>query len=457
MNQDRILVVDDERSMREFLAILLKKEGFAVDTVGTVARAREAVEQAAYDLVITDLKLPDGTGIEVLAAVRDCDPDTEVLVITAFGTAESAVEAMKLGAYDYLSKPFKVGEIKLTVRKALEKSGLARENRELRRQLDAARPDDAILGRSPPLQEVFRVLERVAPTRVTVLVCGESGTGKELVARRLHALSGRPGPFVAVNCSAIPEGLIESELFGHVKGSFTGAVSDKAGLFEEAAGGTLFLDEVGELPLHLQPKLLRALQEGRIKRVGDARERAVDVRIVSATNRNLKKAVAQGTFREDLYYRLNVVAIEIPSLARRREDIPLLAQHFLLKYARAFDRPVRGFDRAAMEALERYDYPGNVRELENIVERAVALETGELLGCASLPEAVVAGPEADPPVLEPLPPEGIDLERVLEDVERRYVTEALERTGGNRTEAARLLGISFRSIRYRLDKLGRSP
>ncbi|NOY44912.1 MAG: sigma-54-dependent Fis family transcriptional regulator [Deltaproteobacteria bacterium] len=450
----RILVVDDEQSMREFLAILLGREGYAVDTAADRAEAERTLTSTSYDLVITDLKLPDGTGLDVLGAARRQDPDAQVVVITAFGTAESAVEAMKAGAYDYLTKPFKADEIRLTVAKALERTALVRENRELRRRLEAVEAGGEILGRSPRMQEVFRLMERVAPTGVTVLVQGESGTGKELVARRLHALSGRTGPFVAVNCAAIPEGLIESELFGHVKGAFTGAVADKPGLFEEATGGTLFLDEVGELPLHLQPKLLRALQEGRIKRVGGNREIPVDVRIVSATNRDLAEAVRQGQFREDLYYRLNVVALEIPPLRDRRADIPLLALHFLQKYAKAFGRPLKGFTREALDRLEAYSFPGNVRELENLVERAAALETGEFVTCDSLPPAVCTQPSGGADTLPPIPPEGLDLEGLLAEVERRYLEQALDRTGGNKTEAAKLLGVSFRSFRYRLERLG---
>ncbi len=454
MEPTRILVVDDEQSMREFLAILLRKEGYAVDTRVDVGSALAAVGSCAYDLVITDLKLPDGSGMELLSEARDRDPDAQVIVITAFGTAESAVEAMKRGACDYLTKPFKVEEIKVTVQKALERAALARENRELRRRLEAVEAGGEILGRSPRMQEVFRLLDRVAPTGVTVLIHGESGTGKELVARRLHALSGRAGPFVAVNCSAIPEGLMESELFGHVRGSFTGAVAEKPGLFEEAQGGTLFLDEVGELPLHLQPKLLRALQEGRVKRVGGNREIPVDVRIVSATNRDLAAEVRGGRFREDLYYRLNVVALEIPPLRDRRDDIPLLAHHFLKKYSEAFGRPVKGFARDALERLETYGFPGNVRELENIVERAVALETAEYVSCASLPAHLCARRAGAPPGLPDIPEQGLALEDLLADIERRYLDEALRRTGGNKTEAARLLGISFRSLRYRLERLG---
>ncbi len=450
---DQILVVDDEQSMRDFLSILLRKEGYGVDACGDVSSARRSLRKAEYDLVVTDLKMPGGDGLDILRAAKESSSDTEVVVITAFATAETAVEAMKRGAYDYLTKPFKVDEIKLTVQKALEKAALARENRELRKRLEASGPGSEILGRSPKMGEVFRILERVAPTGVTVLIWGESGTGKELVARRLHELSGCPGPFVAVNCSAIPEGLMESELFGHVKGSFTGAVADKPGLFEEAQGGTLFLDEVGELPLTLQPKLLRVLQEGRVKRVGGNREIPVEVRIVSATNKDLAKAVETGQFREDLFYRLNVVALEIPPLRARREDIPILCHHFLTKYASAFGRRVKGFTREALEALERYDFPGNVRELENHIERAVALEAEELLGMKSLPAQLHRATARLPGSFVHVPKEGIELEAVLNAVEHQYLQEALALTEGNKTEAARLLGLTFRSFRYRLARL----
>ena len=451
--KERVLVVDDEQSMREFLSILQQKEGFEVESCADAQAARHAVAGSDFDLVITDLKIPGGSGLDVLRGAKEAHAETEVVVITAFGTAETAVEAMKQGAYDYLTKPFKVDEIKITVRKALEKASLARENRELRRRLEEAAGGGEILGRSPKMQEVLRLLERVAPTGVTVLIWGESGTGKELVARRLHTLSGRKGPFVAVNCSAIPEGLMESELFGHVKGSFTGAVSDKPGLFEEAQKGTLFLDEVGELPLPLQPKLLRALQEGKEKRVGGNREIAVDVRIVSATNKELQTEVRESRFREDLYYRLNVVALEIPPLRERREDIPFLAYHFLRKYSQSFGRAFQGFDREALAALEGYDYPGNVRELENLVERAVALEPGDLLTPASLPDHLRKD-QAPAAGLQAFPPEGLDIQGHLDSLERHYLEEALRRTEGNKTEASRLLGLTFRSLRYRLDKFG---
>lgn len=450
----KILIVDDEQSMREFLAILLRKDGFAVTACADVAAAHEALEHEAFDLVVTDLKMPKGSGLDVLKRAKEQPVSPEVIVVTAFGTPETAVEAMKQGAYDYLTKPFKVEAIKLTIRKALEKIALSRENRELKRRLEEVESGGEILGRSPPMQEMLRLVDRVASTLVTVLVYGESGTGKELVARRLHNLSERPGPFIAVNCSAIPEGLMESELFGHVKGSFTGAASDKRGLFEEARGGTLFLDEVGELPLHLQPKLLRALQEGKIKQVGGNRELPVDVRIVSATNKELQNEVREGRFREDLYYRLNVVVLEIPPLRARREDIPLLAHHFLQKYARLFGRSIQGVDRETLERLETYSFPGNVRELENIVERAVALETGESLTCQSLPPQLTGGRDPGASRLPELGDGTVDLEEILVRIEREYVQEALRRTGGNRTEAAKRLGLSFRSLRYRLEKLG---
>ncbi len=450
----RVLVVDDEQSMREFLSILLRRMGFEVEARLDLPGARAALGEGEFDMVITDLQMPGGSGLDVLRAVKEVAPDTEVIVITAFATPETAVEAMKQGAYDYITKPFKADHIKLTLRKALEKSALSRENRELRRRLEAVEQGGEILGRSPKMEVMYQVLDRVAPTGVTVLVLGESGTGKELVARRLHALSGRTGPFVPVNCSAIPEGLVESELFGHVRGSFTGAIADKPGLFEQAQKGTLFLDEVGELPLHLQPKLLRAVQEGRIKPVGGSRELEADVRIVSATNRDLKGEVDAGRFREDLYYRLNVVGLEIPPLRDRREDIPLLAHHFLEKYANAFGRPLLGFTRETLELLEQYAYPGNVRELENVVERAVALETGEYVTPGNLPQPLTHSQPAHSGNLPELPSEGLDLDKLLESVEQRYLDEALRSVAGNKTEAAKLLGITFRSIRYRLQKLG---
>lgn len=452
---ERILIVDDERSMREFLTLLLKKEGYGTRSASNLEEAVKALGEGGIDLVITDLKLPDGTGLSVLKKAKEIDPDTQVVVITAFGTADTAVEAMKNGAYDYIGKPFKVDRAQVTVRKALEKCSLARENRELKRKIaEAGAGGGEVFGASPRIKELFNLVERVANTDASVLVLGESGTGKELVARRIHRLSGRKGSFVPVNCSAIPEGLIESELFGHAKGSFTGATSDKTGLFVEAAGGTLFLDEVGELPLSLQPKLLRALQEGRIRPVGTNREVATEVRIISATNKDLLAEVREGRFREDLYYRLNVLTVELPPLRDRPEEIPLLAEHFLYKYCARFNRAIKSISPDVIECLMGYSFPGNVRELENIIERAVALETGDILSVSGLPPGISASGRETRPSMEELTIEGLDLDRLMDGIELSYINKALALTGGNRTRAAELLSMTFRSFRYRLKKHG---
>jgi two-component system response regulator PilR (NtrC family) len=450
---EKILIIDDERSMREFLELLLKQEGYKTVCCANVTEAKKLISTEHFDLLVTDLKLPDGNGLELLTEAKEHDPDTEVVVITAFGTTQTAVEAMKLGAYDYIVKPFKIDHIQLIVRKALEKGALARENRELKRTIEATTSSGGILSQSPRMHEMIKLIERVAPTGVTVLIQGDSGTGKELVAQRLHKMSGRKGRFVPVNCSAIPEGLVESELFGHVKGSFTGASVDKAGLFEEAQGGSIFLDEVTELPLLLQPKLLRALQQLKIKRVGGVREIDLDVLIISATNKDIAKEVRENRFREDLYYRLNVVVVQLPPLKERREDIALLATHFLEKYRRSFGRDIKGFSPQVLKCLEAHDYPGNVRELENIIERAVALETSEELTIQSLPEHVRRNTSSPTSRSEDLTAQGIDLDEVLKNTELGYINRAMELCDGNKTRAAKLLGMSFRSFRYRLDKL----
>jgi two-component system response regulator PilR (NtrC family) len=375
-------------------------------------------------------------------------------MITAFATTDTAIQAMKLGAHDYLLKPFKVDELQLVVEKALERRALVAENRALRHRVGGPGADE-LIGRSPAVEEVRHLVERVAPARTTVLVTGESGSGKEVVARAIHARSGRrDAPFVAINCGAIPEGLIESELFGHEKGSFTGAAAQKAGLFEVAGTGTLFLDEVGDLPPPVQVKLLRALQERRIRRVGGSRDLAVGARIVAATNRDLAAEVAAGRFREDLYYRLNVIQLRLPPLRERREDLPLFLAHFLARFAAELGRPAPRLSAEAERALLTWDWPGNVRELSNVVERAVTLSDGPVIELAALPPAM-RGP------LEPLagaeraelPEAGIDLEGHLERIERDLLAQALARTDGNKTEAARLLSLSFRQFRYRLAKL----
>jgi two-component system, NtrC family, response regulator PilR len=452
-----ILIVDDERSMREFLGIYLRREGYRIETAQGATEARAALKARVFDVVITDLRMPDGDGLQILAESKRLHPDTEVVVVTAFSTTETAIAAMKAGAHDYLTKPFKIDEVSLVVERAMEKRRLARDNLTLRDEIKGRYKLDRLLGKSPPMQRVFDVLRKVASTRTSVLLIGESGTGKELAARALHELSPRTDrPFVAVNCAAIPETLLESELFGHVKGSFTGASSDKQGLFEAANTGTLLLDEVADLPIAMQVKLLRVLQERKVKPVGGITEREVDVRIVAATNRDLEAEVDKAAFRQDLYYRLNVIQIRLPPLRERREDLPLLVDHFVRKFSAEHGRPVTGTTPEVMSALMTYHFPGNVRELENMIERAVTLATTDQLPLDAFPNlaglhgVAVPGPHA----IDRLPADGLDLERHLEDYERTILIKALEQTGGNRTEAARLLQVSFRSMRYRLSKLG---
>ncbi len=449
-----ILVVDDERSMREFLRIALTRSGHAVTVVESPAAAAVEYKAREFDVVITDLKMSGGTGLDVLDGVKAAHPDTQVIVVTAFATTETAIAAMKRGAYDYLTKPFKVDEIGVVVERALEKRALLRDNLELRAELSGRFRLDRLVGKSPPVQRLFELLKRVAPARTSVLITGESGTGKELVARALHHLSPRADrPFVAVNCGAIPDALLESELFGHVKGAFTGAHADKPGLFASADGGTLLLDEIGELSPQMQVKLLRVLQERRVKRVGDVSEEEIDVRVVAATNRDLEAEVERGAFRRDLFYRLNVIQLVLPPLRARREDVPLLVEHFVKKHAVALGRTITGVEPDALAALVDYDFPGNVRELENIIERAVTLEPGERITRASLPELTK---KARPTAVsgDGFPDDGVDLERMVADYERELIAQALERAHGVRKSAAKLLGISFRSLRYRLAKLG---
>jgi two-component system response regulator PilR (NtrC family) len=449
----RILVVDDERSMREFLDILLRKEGYEVATAGDVDGALVALESDDYDLVISDIQMPGKSGLDLLKAIRAANGDALVVMITAFATTETAISAMKEGAYDYVTKPFKVDEIKLVVHKALEKKLLTSENARLRSELRSERRERQLVGTSPRMQQVYELIGRIAATKTNVLIVGESGTGKELVARAIHKESDRAeAPFVALNCGAIPENLLESELFGHVKGAFTGAVGNKPGLFESADGGTLFLDEVGELSLPLQVKILRAIQEKTIRRVGGNSDRRVDARILAATNRRLEDEVAAGRFREDLYYRLNVIQLQLPPLRERMEDLPLLVHHFVEKYARELGKPVRGVVDEAMALLRAHAWPGNVRELENGIERAVALSRGEWIEAEALPPLLGRVPERPAAALPAA--SGVDLDNLVADYERGLMLDALRRAKGVKKRAAALLGISFRSFRYRLEKLG---
>ncbi len=452
MPDARILVADDERSMRELLAITLQEAGYEVSLAESGQAAIDALTREDFDLVITDLRMHKVDGMAVLRAAREHSPHTVVLVITAFASTETAVEAMKLGAYDYITKPFKLDEIRLTIAKALERKRLQDENQALRRQLRQDRGFENFVGRSRAMLAVFEMIRKTADSASTVMITGESGTGKELVARAIHAESGRHGgPFISVNCGAVPEGLMESELFGHVKGAFTGAVTSTAGLFAAASGGTLFLDEITEIPQSVQVKLLRAIQEREVRRVGDTRDVRVDVRLIAASNLNLGKAVADGALRGDLFYRLNVIPIHLPPLRERREDIPLLVAHFMQTVGKQVGRTVRGVSPDALAALERYHWPGNIRELENVIERALVLGNSDVLEMDALP-AVVLNPAPRPaPSLE-TPTPGFDLEATLDDLEYRYIQLALARTGGVQTAAAELLGISFRQFRYKLQK-----
>jgi len=450
-----ILVVDDERSMREFLGILLAKLGHQVVAEADLPGALRRVAEAEWDLVITDLRLGKDSGLRVLQAAKAAWPATEVVMITAFATTENAVQAMKAGAHDYVLKPFKVDELTLVVEKALEHRALVAENRVLRHRVGAGPGGEALIGRSPAIEEVRQLVAKVAPARSTVLIAGESGTGKELVARSIHEQGGhREQPFVAINCGAIPEGLIESELFGHEKGSFTGAVESKPGLFEVAGAGTIFLDEVGDLPPPVQVKLLRALQERKIRRVGGSADIPVNARIVAATNRDLGEEVRAGRFREDLYYRLNVIQVRMPPLRERREDVPLFLEHYLKRFAAELGRPTARLSPEAERLLAAWAYPGNVRELANVVERAATLCEGDLVRATDLPPALRSAGGAPAEPVASVPEAGLDLQAHLDGIERRFLEQALERTGGVKTEAARLLSLTFRSLRYRLAKYG---
>ena len=455
MPDTRVLVVDDERSMRELLAIMLRQAGHDVTVADGGAAAIEALNSDAFDLVITDLRMREIDGLAVLRAAKEHSPQTVVLVITAFASTETAVEAMKLGAYDYLTKPFKLDEIKLTIANALERKRLQDENQALKRQLRRERGFGNFIGKSRQMLDIFDTIRKAADGVSNVLVTGESGTGKELVARAIHDESPRRnGPFVSVNCGAIPETLMESELFGHVKGAFTGAVASTVGLFSAAAGGTLFLDEVTEVPSSVQVKLLRAIQEREIRRVGDTRDIKVDVRLIAASNRDVAKAVADGALREDLFYRLNVIPIHLPPLRERRDDVPPLVAHFITHLAAELGRPVRGATPEALAILENYRWPGNVRELENVIERALVLGSGDMLDARALPPDLQRPPDVQDISVE-IPEEGLDLEATLSQVEQRYIQMALARTGGVQTRAAELLRVSFRQFRYKLQKYAR--
>jgi len=456
MLKEKILVADDEPSMREFLDIMLKKEGYQVLLASNGEEVMKLIEKDIFDLVLMDIRMPRLDGIASLKKIKVSSPETIVIMITAFASADTAIRAMKEGAYDYITKPFKVEEIKLIIKNALEKKNLRKENTLLKQVVRDRYHFENIIGQSPKMLALYDLLEKVAPTKTNVLITGESGTGKELVARAIHYNSPRKEkPFVTLNCGAIPESLIESELFGHVKGAFTDAIATKKGLFEVADEGTLLLDEISELPLLMQVKLLRVLQDREFKRVGGTEDIRVDVRIISATNKDLEEAVREKRFREDLFYRLNVIQIKLPSLRERKEDIPPLAMHFLKKYSEELNKKISVISPDALRILLNYDFPGNVRELQNVIERAVALEGDQELTAQNLGSYLEEQTSSKNfPVGLDIPSEGIDLEKIVEEIERTLLLKALDRTKGIKKKAAELLHINFRSMRYRLEKYG---
>lgn len=465
----KVLVVDDEISIREFLEIMLKREGYESHCVSSGPEALEYLKSKTADVILSDMSMPEMNGIELLGKIKELDPNITVVIMTAYGSAESAVQAMKGGAADYISKPFQIEELLIVLEKCLQTRKLENENRQLRSQLHKEFSFESIIGNSEQMQNIFQLIKRVANTDANVLIVGESGTGKELVAHAIHNHSTlKDKPFVTVNCGAIQESLLESEMFGHKRGAFTGAVADKKGLFEVANNGTLFLDEVGDLSLPIQVKLLRAIQQRTFRMVGGTEDIHVDVRIICATNKDLEEAVKRKEFREDLYYRLNVIQIRMPTLRERAEDIPMLANHFCMKFAKSLNKGPMTISAEALDALVRYPYPGNVRELENTLERAVALSSGPIILPEFLPakvqeyHALSAGKDDRgtttikldlPPVPATLPPE-FNLERRIDDYEKKYILCALEQAGGVKSQAAKLLGVSFRSLRYRIAKFG---
>jgi two-component system response regulator PilR (NtrC family) len=453
-----ILVVDDELSMRELLEYMLSREGYRVTCAENGRKAVALVEQSNYDLLLCDIRLGDISGLDVLRACKKDHPGTVVILISAYASTETAVEAMQEGAYDYVPKPFNKDELMETVAKALKLRTIEQEKELLDGELRRSINFGMIVGSSPAMQHIYRMIQQVSKTKTNVLITGESGTGKELIAKAIHQESERRDqPFVAINCGGIPESLMESELFGHKKGSFTGAAQDKPGLFQEAHRGTIFLDEIGELTMPIQVKLLRAVQEKMIRPVGGTEDVAVDIRILSATNKQLEKEVIAGKFREDLFYRLNVIELRVPPLRERKADLRALAQHFLEKYSREMGKEISKLSSYALDLMLKYDFPGNVRELENLMERSVALSTTNIILPDSLALAVhkrrwIEGIKDRRFDLEEVT-RGVSLDSILEEIERAYLKKALDCSNGNKNKAAELLGLSFRSLRYRLEKL----
>ncbi len=450
---DKILIIDDEKSILDLLSVVFKKEGYTVETALSAKTALELIDREELDLILTDIKLPQMSGMRILQYAKEKYPELPVVMITAYGTIKQAVEALKMGAMDYVVKPFNMEELKIIIAQGLENRRIQQENVFLRKELEEKYGMNNMVGKSKKMLEIYNLIEKIAVTDSTVLISGESGTGKEIAARAIHFHSRRnERPFVSINCGALPENLLESELFGHVKGSFTGAIANKKGMFETAEKGSLFLDEVGEMSPWTQVKLLRTLQDKKVRRVGGTEEIPVNVRIIGATNQDLKKRIEEGKFREDLFYRLNVISLEMPPLRKRKEDIPLLVNHFLKKYSERMGRKLKRIAPRVMKVFESYAWPGNVRELENTIERIIAIEERETVTESSLPEELLT-PQRDQDRNYEIKP-GFDLNSTLDDISRNFVQQALQRTNGNLKETATLLGINYRSLRYLIEKLG---
>ena len=453
----KILVVDDDQGMREFLEIMLSREGYRISTAGDAGKALSRCRKETFDLIITDLKMPKMDGICFLKEVKELSPETMVILITAYASGETAVTAMKEGAYDYIEKDFAIEDLKRIVRNALAAKGVKRDDALFLKEVGEAVGFGNMIGNSPEMLKVYATIKKVADTPANVLILGESGTGKELVAKAIHENSSRRKmPFLVINCGGISENLLESELFGYIKGAFTGAYTDKAGLFKAARRGTIFLDEIAELPPPLQVKLLRVVQEKTFRRIGGTKDIQVDVRIISATNQNLADNVKSGSFREDLYYRLNVIPLQLPPLRERKEDIPVLTKHFIEKYSREFGKEIKTISVYALELLMQYPFPGNIRELENIIERSIALETSNII----LPENLVLSKDLgqrEATAIPELTDADLNLNEELARFEKLLIEKAMEKAGGSKTRAAELLKISYDSLHYRSEKLGIRP
>jgi len=444
----KILVVDDDLEMCGMLSDVLKEEGFFVTTTGDSLEASKILKREEFDVLVTDLKMKGLKGLDLLEGVNKVAPMTPVIIITAFGTIESAIKAMKMGAYDYITKPFQMDEIVLTVRKALENRLLKKEVIRLRKEVESRYDFHQLIGKSPSMQKIYDLIERISDSSSNVLITGESGTGKELVAKAIHYNGVRKeGPFVAINCAAIPETLLESELFGYKKGAFTDAKSDKKGLIFEANEGTLFLDEITEMPLTLQAKLLRLIEDREVRPLGDTNSYPFDVRIISSSNRNIKSTIQEGRFREDLYYRLNVIDIQLPPLRERKEDIPLLIQHFITKFSNEFKKNISGVSKDALKLLLNYSWPGNVRELENVIQRAMTLSQHEVILPEDLPATVIQTPD------KKLVEKALEENFTLDQLEKEYIKKVLIEAGGNKSKAAEILGLDRKTLYRKLEEL----